>query len=80
MEHDRWREERETAGWVFDEASDRDGKRSRYLVDWDDLPEDGREYCRVAVRCYPLILSELGIELYESDQERPAHIQAGADS
>lgn len=43
LEHRRWIKERTDAGWHLDAVKDVEGKRSPYLVPWEELPERARE-------------------------------------
>ena len=65
-EHERWLEERTRAGWVWDQIKDEQQKHSPYLVPWEKIPENIKEYSRDAVRWYPEILKEMGIEVYKT--------------
>jgi hypothetical protein len=59
MEHDRWRKEREAAGWRLATTRDEGRKESPYLVPFEDLPADVREIDRAAVRAMPAFLAEV---------------------
>lgn len=67
-EHIRWMNERRSAGWTFGPVRDIERKRTPYLVDWVDLPEEIREYDRDAVRALPDVLREAGLGLFLTDQ------------
>jgi hypothetical protein len=60
MEHDRWQAERESGGWKLAAEKNEARKQTPYLVPYDDLPEDVKEYDRAAVRCIPAFLAEVG--------------------
>jgi hypothetical protein len=60
MEHDRWAEERRSAGWVYGPTKDVETKRSPYLVPWEDLSEEVRDLDRDTVRGIPRFLARLG--------------------
>ncbi len=60
MEHARWNAERFLAGWRFDPTKDNARKRSPYLVEWDRLPEEIKEYDREAVRNIPKLFRKSG--------------------
>jgi ppGpp synthetase/RelA/SpoT-type nucleotidyltranferase/ADP-ribose pyrophosphatase YjhB (NUDIX family) len=60
LEHGRWNVERTRSGWRYGEKRDPDQMISPYLVPWVDLAEDIREYDRVSVRRFPLMLARLG--------------------
>jgi hypothetical protein len=59
-EHERWRKERQAAGWKWAAARDEERKESPYLVDYEDLPEDVKEIDRASVRGIPEFLAEIG--------------------
>ncbi len=59
MEHARWYAERSIAGWRPG-PTDHEEKVSVSLVDWDELPDDVREYDRQMVRCIPAVLALIG--------------------
>ncbi|MBI4261403.1 MAG: NAD-binding protein [Actinobacteria bacterium] len=60
MEHDRWWRERAEEGWVLADEKDVDRRRSPYLVPYEELPEEVREYDRNAVREIPGLLARVG--------------------
>lgn len=65
MEHDRWVRERVRAGWKYAPGEKDIGKKtSPWLVPWDELPEDIREYDRVFVRSLPAFLFRVGFQVY----------------
>jgi hypothetical protein len=54
MEHDRWNADRFLAGWSYAPGKKSvDNKTSPWLIGWDELPENIREYDREAVRNIP---------------------------
>ena len=59
-EHRRWVDERVEDGWSFATEKDVDRKTSPYLVPWNDLSEQVREYDREPVRNILPLLSEAG--------------------
>jgi hypothetical protein len=63
MEHERWTAERRADGWTLGEERDVLNKVSPYLVAWDKLPEDIREWDREAVRRIPELLAGVGLEI-----------------
>lgn len=66
MEHDRWVTERRAAGWTLGRHRDVERKISPYLVPWEQLAEEIREYDREAVLAIPEILAEAGLEIRRS--------------
>ncbi|MGA1821148.1 MAG: potassium channel family protein [Thermoplasmatota archaeon] len=67
MEHLRWNAEKFINGWVL--GNDTENLESPYLVSWDELSEEIREYDREAVRNLPRILGSGGIGIYR-DKDR----------
>ena len=61
LEHQRWVEERRRAGWVSGPVRDPERKLTPYLVPWEELAEEVREYDREAVRAIPAVLAEAGL-------------------
>lgn len=62
LEHQRWVEERAAAGWRRG-PRDPGRRRSPYLVDYDELPDDIKEFDRMFVRNLPHILARLGYQI-----------------
>ena len=74
MEHGRWNVERLLLGWRHAEAKDVVKKLSPYLVPWNKLPLDIRQYDLNAIRSLPARFREAGLEVYplqETDDQRP---------
>ena len=65
MEHARWNAERFLGGWTLG-PRDPDNRTSPYLVPWDDLDDDIREYDREAVRNIFCLLETIGEKIYRS--------------
>ena len=63
MEHERWQAEREAGGWKLAAEKNEARKQTPYLVPYDDLPEDVKEYDRAAVRGIPAFLAEVGLSV-----------------
>ena len=63
MEHDRWVKDRAASGWVFGEIKDVQKRTSPYMVPWERLEEDIREYDREAVRNMIAVLDRIGIKV-----------------
>lgn len=62
-EHDRWVKEREAEGWRPGPKKDIVHKLSPWLVPWEQLPEDVKDYDRNAVRAIPLVLAAAGLSV-----------------
>jgi hypothetical protein len=67
-EHERWVAERLQEGWRSG-PRDPEKKMTPYLVDWDQLADEIREYDRDAVRGIPGILAEVGLEIYRQESK-----------
>lgn len=63
MEHARFVTERQVQGWSIG-PTNKKKKISPYLVEWDQLPDEIREYDRDAVRVIPELLAKAGFEIY----------------
>jgi hypothetical protein len=63
LEHDLWRQEKETAGWVYGSQRDEKSRTHPDLVSWDDLPETEREKNVVIVRRIPVLLARIGFQV-----------------
>jgi hypothetical protein len=59
----RWAEAARAKGWRRGGVRDDDRRLSPYLVDWEQLPGDGQDQCRDAVRDIPEILAEAGFQV-----------------
>jgi len=68
MEHARWNAERFLAGWALG-PRDPERRTSPYLVAWDDLPEQIREYDRTTVRNIPALLEAIGEKIVRADKK-----------
>jgi hypothetical protein len=67
MEHNRWVEERIICGWSYaPNPKDTEKKTSPYLIPWEELPEDIKEYDRENTRMLPDFLSRGGFQVYRS--------------
>jgi len=71
MEHDRWIAERRLAGWT-DGPKDNAKRTSPYLGDWADLPDEVRDYDRLAVRGLPALLRLVGEAVYRVGDQAEA--------
>ena len=64
MEHDRWVEERRTAGWRWGKSKDVKKRINPYLVPWDQIGDNVKEYNRNAVRLMPAILAKADYDIH----------------
>lgn len=61
MEHARWNAERWLAGWIHAEApKDEIRRTSPYLVEWEKLSDEVKDYDRDTVRSIPEFLAAIG--------------------
>ncbi|RDW63053.1 uncharacterized protein DSM5745_10164 [Aspergillus mulundensis] len=65
QEHARWNCERLRDGWVWGPEKDIMGKISPYIVSWEQLPDDVREWDRQAVARIPRLLAEVGLQIQD---------------
>ena len=65
LEHERWVSERLTAGWVYSKERDASKKISPYLVPWNELPDEIKEYDRQTIRALPDLLASVKFEIYK---------------
>jgi len=63
LEHERWMKERTRAGWVYGSEKNVAGKISPYLIEYDRLPDDVKEYDRKAIRNIPSLLKKIGYQV-----------------
>ncbi|MDO4538459.1 MAG: RyR domain-containing protein, partial [Coriobacteriales bacterium] len=66
LEHDRWMQERLEAGWVLDRessAGNPEKKTSPYLVPYDELSDEIKEYDRDAVRQLIPLFQRAGLKV-----------------
>lgn len=65
MEHERWSEERIQEGWAYAPGPKNIQKKtSPYLIPYDQLPEDIKEYDKNTVRGLPAFLAKVGFQIY----------------
>jgi len=60
LEHQLWMEDRFAAGFTLGEPTDEDPRRNRYLVDWEEVPEEIKNTDRDLVRGIPQIAARAG--------------------
>jgi hypothetical protein len=64
-EHKRWVSDLQTSGWIRKKKKDIEKKHSPYLVEWNRLTNDVKEYDRQAMRALPELLANVGFEIYK---------------
>lgn len=62
-EHERWWRERLADDWTLAPEKNVERKQSPYLVEWEQLSEEIREYDRNAVRGIPAFLARAGLRV-----------------
>jgi len=68
LEHARWNVERLLDGWTLGKR-DPQKKTSPYLVTWEELPADAKEWDRRTITSLPRRLKELGYEIYNPERK-----------
>ncbi|MCI0601534.1 NAD-binding protein [bacterium] len=64
MEHDRWNREKLEQGWKYGSVKNAETKETPYLVDYNQLTEEIKDYDRNAVRQIPQLLARIGFQIY----------------
>lgn len=64
MEHDSWMKERIASGWTLGEK-DPANKKTPYLIPYEELTEEIKDYDRDAVRNIPELAYMIGMAIYE---------------
>ena len=67
MEHGRWNVERLRNGWRYGKPRDDASKIHDCLVSWEDLDDDIKHYDQAAVRAFPKILAQAGLEVVRKE-------------
>jgi voltage-gated potassium channel Kch len=74
LEHDRWVAERRRGGWRSG-PRDSSARTTPWLVAWEDLPEDIRDYDRMFVRHLPDLLARVGLQAgHRGVRDRTNHL------
>jgi ppGpp synthetase/RelA/SpoT-type nucleotidyltranferase len=63
MEHNRWLVIQRMNGWKFGKERDPEKKVNPYLVPWNSLSEDTKDWSRAVVSQIPGLLKQLGYEI-----------------
>ena len=63
LEHEAWMEERLSRGWKLGERN-AENKTSPYLVPYDQLSEEIKDYDRDAIRNIPALAERGGMAVY----------------
>lgn len=66
FEHDEWCKEKEGTGWTYGEVKDTDNFITPYLVPWDELTEEIKEFDRDPVRNIPSLMQSIGLKIVTS--------------
>lgn len=67
MEHGRWNVERLRNGWRYGKPRDNAKQIHDCLVSWDDLDDEVKPHDRAAVRAFPKILAQAGLEVVRKE-------------
>ena len=65
FEHKAWMEERLSTGWKYGPEKNVDEKISPYLIPYEALPEQIKEFDRNTVRNIPELLDMIGMAIYQ---------------
>lgn len=65
MEHDRWIAERKVNNWKYGNPSDKANKINEYIIEWDQLPQNIKQYDYDAVSRIPVLLKMIGKKMVE---------------
>ena len=68
MEHDRWRAERESNGWIWGPQKDVENRISPYIADWDKIPESIQKYDIEAVENIIPLLDGIGLKVLRNER------------
>ena len=63
LEHLRWIEERFAEGWKFGPMKNKDQKITPWLIPYDQLPEEMKEFDRDPVRNIPALLARIDLKV-----------------
>ena len=66
FEHEQWMAERLARGWKLGPRNVKD-RTSPYLVPFEELPEEIKDYDRDAVRNIPALCDQIGMAIYEQE-------------
>ncbi len=69
MEHGRFVVERLMKGWKYGPQKDIEKKISPYLISWDDLTEEVKQYDFDAIVNFPKLLEAAGYEIYKMEND-----------
>jgi hypothetical protein len=67
IEHSRWCRERTNSGWIFGKPSQKKKKISEWMIPYDDLPEEMKEYDREPVRRIPEFLELVDLKMVKKE-------------
>jgi voltage-gated potassium channel Kch len=68
VEHDRWMAERLLDGWTYAPGpKDLRRKRTPWLIPWQEMPEEQKDYDRNTVRNLPRFLTKAGLRIVRLD-------------
>lgn len=75
LEHDRWRAERLLDGWTYAPGpKDLRRKTTPWLIPWEEMPDEQRDYDRNTVRNLPRFLARAGLQVVRLES-RPAMLR-----
>jgi len=69
LEHERWCRERREKGWIYGKEMNKESRISKWLIPYEQLPEDMKEYDRDPVRRIPKYLEMVDLKIVKSEEE-----------
>lgn len=69
MEHNRWVAERKVNNWKYGDPTDKKNRINKCLVDWNQLPDDIKQYDYDAVARIPVLLKSVGKKMVTKKNE-----------
>lgn len=68
IEHGRWNMERLASGWKYNKNKNTELKHSPYIVGWDDLADNVKNWDREPIKKWPGILQKAGFEIIKTTE------------
>lgn len=66
LEHKEWCKEKEGFGWTYSEEKDEVNHKTPYLVEWDELDDETKQYDIDAIKNIPHLLDSIGLKIVRS--------------
>lgn len=69
LEHERWCRERREKGWRYGKETKKESRISEWLIPYEQLPEDKKEYDRDPVKRIPEYLEMMDLKIIRSEEQ-----------